>query len=280
MSTKNDKIKSNIIGLDIGLAFGRFFLNTEDLHYGYWPKNEKPSVKNFSWAQENHSNLIIENIPTGVKNILDVGSGSGNLAMKLLEKKYDIDCVIPSEYLADAIREKLNDRGKIHICKFEDLEISNKYDIIIFSESFQYVKMEESIKKISKMLNKNGYLLICDFFRLNVPEKSLLGGGHSWGNFNKEMETINLELIKNIDITNATAPTLDFLDEFCQQVLKPVGEMSGEYMLSNYPKISKLLRWKFKNRINKINKRYLSSNVNGKSFKKFKTYRFLLYKLY
>ncbi len=31
------KIESNIIGLDIGLAFGRFFLDTEDLHFGYWP---------------------------------------------------------------------------------------------------------------------------------------------------------------------------------------------------------------------------------------------------
>ena len=46
---KKDKIKSNIIGLDIGLVLGRFFLNTEDLHYGYWPDDvEKPSVKNFA----------------------------------------------------------------------------------------------------------------------------------------------------------------------------------------------------------------------------------------
>ena len=32
---KKGKIKSNIIGLDIGLAFGRFFLDTEDLHLKY-----------------------------------------------------------------------------------------------------------------------------------------------------------------------------------------------------------------------------------------------------
>ena len=69
--TKKDKVKSNIIGLDIGLAFGRFFLNTEDLHFGYWPNSEKPTSKNFSWAQENHSKLIMDNIPLGTKNILD-----------------------------------------------------------------------------------------------------------------------------------------------------------------------------------------------------------------
>ena len=53
--------------------------------------------------------------------------------------------------------------------------------------------------------------------------------------------------------------------------------MTGEYMLSNYPKITQILMWKFKARLDKINRRYLSGDVNGESFKKFKTYRFLLY---
>ena len=37
---ENNKIKSNIIGLDMGLAIGKFFLDSEDLHFGYWPNNE------------------------------------------------------------------------------------------------------------------------------------------------------------------------------------------------------------------------------------------------
>ena len=85
---KIEKIKSNIIGLDMGLALGRFFLNTEDLHFGYWPNNEKPTVKNFSWAQENHSQLIMDNIPSGVKKILDVGSGSGSLALEIVASNF------------------------------------------------------------------------------------------------------------------------------------------------------------------------------------------------
>ena len=38
---KKDIVKSNIIGLDMGLAFGRFFLGSEDLHFGYWTNGEK-----------------------------------------------------------------------------------------------------------------------------------------------------------------------------------------------------------------------------------------------
>ena len=275
---KNAKIKSNIIGLDIGLAFGRFFLDTEDLHFGYWPDGEKPTAKNFSWAQENHSKLIMDKIPTGAKRILDVGSGSGNLAIKLLETGYAVDCVIPSEYLAASVKEKLNDRGKIHICKFEDFTCKDTYDVIIFSESFQYVDIDLSLRKVEKMLASGGHLLICDFFSLDVPEKSLMGGGHRWAAFKEAMINLNLEMIYDQDITEGTAPTVDFLNQFCQEVLKPVGEMTGDYMLSNYPKITQILMWKFKNRLDKIKRRYLRGDVNGESFKKFKTYRLLLYK--
>ena len=273
-----NKIKSNIIGLDIGLALGRFFLGTEDLHFGYWPNGKKPTARNFSLAQENHSKLIMDTIPDGTKRILDVGSGSGSLALKLLNSGYEVDCIIPSEYLAVAVKEKLGSRGKTHVCKFEEFNSKERYDLVIFSESFQYVNMIVSLEKIEEILNHGGHLIICDFFRLEVSEKSLMGGGHRWEAFNETIEMTTFDLISDADITNGTAPTIDFLDQFCKEVLSPVGKMTGEYMLSNYPKITRILMWKFKGRLEKINKRYLSGMVNGKSFKKFKTYRLLLYK--
>ena len=273
-----DKIKSNIIGLDIGLALGRFFLDTEDLHFGYWPEGEKPTSRNFALAQENHSRLIIDKIPGDAKRILDVGSGSGNLALKLLDAGYGVDCVIPSDYLAAAVQEKLDGRGKTHICKFEDLSSPERYDVIIFSESFQYVNMAASLEKVEKMLRLGGHLLICDFFKLDVPFKSIMGGGHRWVAFKETIKKAKLELISDDDITDGTAPTVDFLNQFCQEVLKPVGKMTGDYMLSNYPKITKILMWRFNRRLEKIKVRYLSGDVNGESFKKCKTYRLLLFK--
>ena len=274
----NNKIKSNIIGLDMGLAIGRFFLDSEDLHFGYWPNNEKPTVKNFSWAQNNHSDLILNNIPKNTKTILDVGCGSGNLALKLLNAGYGVDGVIPSKYLAKAVNEKLNGKGNVFISKFENVNLKKKYDLIVFSESFQYVNMELAIKKISESLTNNGYLLICDFFKLNVNKKSLMGGGHKWSSFRNIMNLSNFKKTNEIDITNETAPTIDFLNNFCQEVLKPMSEMTSQFLLSNYPLITKIIKWNYKNKIKKIKKRYLSGEVNGESFKKFKTYKLLLYK--
>ena len=101
---KRNKVSSQRIGLDIGLAVGRFFLNTEDLHYGYWPNSKEANVQNLAEAQEAHSQLIIDHIPEKTKSILDVGSGSGNLALKLLNLNYNVDRVIPSEFLATSRR--------------------------------------------------------------------------------------------------------------------------------------------------------------------------------
>ena len=86
---KNDKIKSNIIGLDMGLVLGRFFLNTEDLHFGYWPEGEKPTSQNFAWAQKNHSKLITDNIPENT-TILPPGSYTNFDGFEILEYDYPL----------------------------------------------------------------------------------------------------------------------------------------------------------------------------------------------
>ena len=276
MSVKN-KVSSQGVGLDIGLAIGRFFLNTEDLHYGYWPKGKTATIQNFAEAQKAHSKLIIDHIPDGTQRILDVGSGSGNLALKLINKGFQVDCVIPSEFLAEQVQAKLGNQSTIHICGFEDVPESEKYDLILLSESFQYVKLGESMVKIMTMLNPGGHLLICDFFRRDVLGKSPMGGGHSWQGFQDIITKHPLKMVTDLDITEETAPTIDLLAKFNADVVTPISEMSGEYLIDHYPRITRLLQWKFKKRIEKISRIYLSGAVNGYSFKQFKKYHLLVY---
>ena len=276
MSVKN-KVSSQGVGLDIGLTIGRFFLNTEDLHYGYWPKGKTATIQNFAEAQKAHSKLIIDHIPDGTQRILDVGSGSGNLALKLINKGFQVDCVIPSEFLAEQVQAKLGNQSTIHICGFEDVPESEKYDLILLSESFQYVKLGESMVKIMTMLNPGGHLLICDFFRRDVLGKSPMGGGHSWQGFQDIITKHPLKMVTDLDITKETAPTIDLLAKFNADVVTPISEMSGEYLIDHYPRITRLLQWKFKKRIEKISRIYLSGAVNGYSFKQFKKYHLLVY---
>jgi SAM-dependent methyltransferase len=274
---KKKNVSSRSVGLDIGLVIGRFFLNTEDLHYGYWPNGKKANIQNLVGAQVAHSQLIIDHIPYITKNILDVGSGSGNLALKLLNLGYAVDCVIPSEFLAKQVAEKIGEQSKIYNSVFEKVDVSKKYDLILFSESFQYVKLGESLNKIVKMLNSSGHLLICDFFRRDVPGKSPMGGGHGWKGFQETMRNYPLHLVTDIDITDETFPTIDLLAKFNTDVISPIAEMSDKYLIDHYPKITKLFKWKFKQRLEKIHNIYLGGNVNEESFKQFKEYHLLVY---
>ena len=273
-----DKFNSKVIGLDAGLLIGKFFMDTEELHYGYWPNDKTATAQNFSEAQERHSQLIIDNIPKGVKKILDVGSGSGSLAKKIVALGYQVDCVIPSEFLADKVQQKLDGSSKIHITKFEDLDISNNYDLILFSESFQYVHLIKSIDKILSILDKNGYLLICDVFHKNVSGISPMRGGHRLDLFENEIEKTDLVKKADIDITLETAPTWDFLNQFLNEVAIPISDMSHSYMKYKYPKLIRFIKWKYRNRLEKIRKVWLSNELTGENFAKFKSYRLFLFK--
>jgi len=273
-----DKFNSKVIGLDAGLLIGKFFMDTEELHYGYWPNDKTATAQNFSEAQERHSQLIIDNIPKGVKKILDVGSGSGSLAKKIVGLGYQVDCVIPSEFLADKVQQKLDGSSKIHITKFEDLDISSNYDLILFSESFQYVHLIKSIDKILSILDKNGYLLICDVFHKNVSGISPMRGGHRLDLFENEIEKTDLVKKADIDITLETAPTWDFLNQFLNEVAIPISDMSHSYMKYKYPKLIRFMKWKYRNRLEKIRKVWLSNELTGENFAKFKSYRLFLFK--
>ena len=273
-----NKHNSKVVGLDVGLLIGKFFMETEDLHYGYWPHDKTATAQNFAEAQQRHSQLIIDHIPEGVENILDVGSGSGNLAKKLISLGYHVDCVIPSEFLAERVKQKLDENSTIHICKFEAVETNVTYDLILFSESFQYIPMDKSIPKIQKLLSPNGHLLICDVFHKNVPGKSPMRGGHRWDYFEKIIEESNLKLTCELDITEETAPTYDFLNQLLTDVAEPISEMTGGYLNYKYPKLTKLIKWKFQKKLNRINHVWFSGKLTGENFIKFKSYKLLIYK--
>ena len=273
-----NRFDSKVIGLDVGLLIGKFFMDTEELHYGYWPDEKKATAQNFSQAQDRHSQLIIDNIPNNVKKILDVGSGSGSLAKKLIKLGYQVDCVIPSEFLAEKVKVKLSDSSNVYINKFEDLDISHHYDLVLFSESFQYVELNDSIKKIISVLNKNGHLLICDVFHKNVEGISPMRGGHRLDLFDVEISNSTLVKEKDIDITKETAPTWDFLNQLLNEVAIPISDMSNNYLEYKYPRLTKLIKWKYQRKLNKIKKVWLSGELTGESFIKFKSYRLFIYK--
>lgn len=275
---KPEKLEKREAELRLYLAIGRGLFNTDDLHYGFWTDDLEVNVPNLPRAQENHSNFVISHIPDDTKTILDVGCGAGRMASRLCELGYDVQGVSPSAFLASEARRVVGDDFLVFESRFEDLVTDNRYDLVLFSESFQYVKMEKALEHCLTLLNDGGHLLICDCFQKDTEETGPLKAGPRLSRFYEMISQLPFELVEDIDITDETAPTADLTDSVYQNVFHPVWEVAFERLRSTHPWLTKFLKWKFRKRIERIERRYFSGQRDGEHYRKFKSYRLMLYR--
>jgi cyclopropane fatty-acyl-phospholipid synthase-like methyltransferase len=271
------KVELKEVGLDIGLAFSKHFYKTDYLHYGYWPDGLTVEPANVFEAQVNYANYLLKNIPEGVSSILDVGCGSGKFAEIMLDAGYSVDCVSPSPNLTKHVRNRLGDRAEIFETRYEDVRTEKRYDMILCSESFQYLLVEEAIEQTKEFFNKQGYLLICDFFKRDVPGKSPISGGHRIERFLEYMDEQPFTKLTDLDITKEAAPSLDIMRDLIQEVIAPTWNIVAYYMRSNYPRFTRMFSFAFRKKIAQAHRKYLSGSTSGEQFAHFKTYRLFLY---
>lgn len=275
---KNVKKDSRELGLEIGALCGRHFFKVEHLHYGLWTNGLDIDVSNLHIAQEKYTEYLLGHIPAGITTILDVGCGAGKNARRLLDKGYKVDCVSPSSFLGERASELLGPACTVFNCTYEQLQTDRRYDCIMFSESFQYVNLEIAIQQTIRLLNDDGYLLICDVFKNDMEGKSGIGGGQNIRKFFEQMEQTSLEMVKDEDITAETAPTIEILDDAMRNVAVPAMDHSLEYLRGRYPLITKFLCWKYKKKLAKVRDKYMNGRRTSDDFRKYKTYRLFLYK--
>ncbi len=277
MSRKKTKV-SREIGLELASLCSKYFLKSQHLHYGYWTSDLEVDITNVHIAQENYAKFLTSHIPDGVRKILDVGCGTGEIASKLVDMGYHVDCVSPSPFLSKQARELLGNTSHVFECPYEELQTANRYDLIFFSESFQYIDPEEALKKTLALLNQDGYVLICDIFRKETPGESTLPGGHPLTVFYNIASECPLEPVEDLDITEQTAPTLDIVNDVFNQVVGPSINLAQRLLDSRHPFLSKFVKWFYRKKIEKINRKYFSGEKTGENFRKFKSYRLLLYR--
>jgi SAM-dependent methyltransferase len=274
---KNYKVDSKEVGLELGLRVYKFFLKSEYLHYGYFKDGLEADVANLRQAQENYAELIFSHIPEGVVTILDVGCGSGKTAEQLLARGYTVDCVSPGQILTAYAKDMLGDRVRFYQCKFEDILTDKKYDLVLFSESFQYIPMDRSIPGALKLLNPGGYIIASDFFSTDPEGKSKLGGGHDYQQWLKIREGFPIKTLAEKDITVETSCTIDLVNQLNTEVLKPVWTSAWALGQDRFPFIIKLVRKMYRKKLHKIEDKHFTGRRNGELFRKYKKYMFYLF---
>jgi MPBQ/MSBQ methyltransferase len=230
-----DKIDTRAVGLDVGLAFIRWLTGAENLHYGLWTGLEV-NASNLKAAQEAYTAKLFGYLPVkqsgGRLRILDIGGGAGETARKLIALGHEVEIVVPSAFLAARCRETAKG-ATVHECTFEAYAGSGPFDLCLFSESFQYIPMAESLPKCAALLAPSGQVLIADCFRTDAykgrsqhgPQP---GGGHKLVDFRTAMEGSAFALDREEDITDAVAPSINLEQELFNVIGHGVTRVSDE----------------------------------------------------
>ena len=243
-------------GLDLELFFCTEILKLTSLHYGYWEEGEKLKEEGTKLtldclrdAQRKYTDTLIAAIPENVKSILDVGCGIGDVSRALSKLKYNVTAISPDRNHAKYFENQLSKLTFLQT-KFEDLNIDNKFDLILMSESQNYFPTEIGFRQCTTLLSPKGYLLVSGMFRKDSGSE-IEEVPNTIEDYVKIAEKHGLALMENVDITRNILPTIDFVYESMRNYVDPGVNMLSHFISSIAPLKSSVIKFIFRKQINK-----------------------------
>jgi 2-polyprenyl-3-methyl-5-hydroxy-6-metoxy-1,4-benzoquinol methylase len=262
---------------DYGLRLYRDLFDLEALHFGMWEEGEEVNLDNIRVAQQRYTDRLLGQIPEGVKTVLDVGCGTGATSEQLLERGYEVEALSPCEYQEGLVKERLGDRIVFHRSTFEKLKTDKRYDLILMSESNQYIEPTLCFKQVRALLEPGGHLLMSDYFR---KEKTrYYRACHVLGPWLKQVEEDHFEILADEDITEAVVPMLEFARGIYDSVLLPIANVAGDWALREYPRTSWLGQRLLRKKVDKLKRSIyedMPEKYDGKLFAERMTYRIMM----
>ncbi|MGB5961669.1 MAG: methyltransferase domain-containing protein [Coleofasciculaceae cyanobacterium] len=217
------------------------------LHYGYWeplPDSvDDLTIPRFRAAQEAYAARLLSYIPTGTKTILDVGCGIGGNASYMLERGFTVEGLAPDAFQEEQFLKNTKGQAKFHLSRFEDFQIARSYDLLLFSESSQYMSAEDIANGAARLLNPGGYVLLADMLRTDATYTSgIFSNCHVVAEINTAMEKAGFNLLKTEDISSQIAPSLElYVKEFQTYGLTTLKYL-GDLVEITVPLLYKLLK--------------------------------------
>ncbi len=191
------------------------------LHYGYWepiPTSiEELTLPALRKAQEAYANHLLAFIPATTSTVLDVGCGIGGNALFLLQKGFQVEGLAPDASQQTQFLQRTGGKAPFHLETFESfVEKAHTqmpepfYDLLLFSESSQYMAAKDIAIGASQLLTSGGYLLLADMLRVDTEyQEGMFSNCHFVDELQTEMEKAGFKLVKEEDISAHVVPTLD-----------------------------------------------------------------------
>ncbi|MCB1304125.1 MAG: methyltransferase [Leptospiraceae bacterium] len=279
MADKKHSHKSSYYN-DIALRLSHQLFGVEHLHYGFFEKGKKPTLQNMPSAQDAYVKNLMKYLPSGIKRIFDVGCGTGGVATELVKRKYDVTCLAPDPYLIEKTLTNTKNKVKGIVDLYENLDPATSglgtFDMVLMSESCQYIKINEGWDQNVAFLRPGGYVMVADFFRVRELDRpGLSKSGHPLESYLAAAESHGFVLKKKVDITKFVSPTMDLYQETITQKIFPVFGAIFEIIQRRYPWTYKVLRKLLGKKVAKLHQKY--SNQGADVFSHYKAYLILVF---
>ena len=260
----SEKLDTKAIGLDVGLGFIRWLTGAENLHYGLWSGLDV-SAGNLGRAQAAYTDKLFGLLPSGRLRILDIGGGAGETAKKLIALGHEVEIVVPSSLLAEHCR--VNAPGaSVHETTFEDFATDARFDLCLFSESFQYIPLDTALPKALDLVGNGGHVIVADCFRSESFRSSgdvrTVGGGHGITQFRDALDALPVEVLHDEDITEAVAPSIDLEAAFFRVFGQAVTRIDQE-LVTKRPKTRWILVRALKTLVSERRRLRLDERLRG-----------------
>ncbi len=222
--------------LDLFARMLKVFADTPWLHYGLWLEGETPSFPKVRQAQERYVEKLLALLPRAPATILDIGGGTGAMAGRLASLGYTVEMLTPSEVQVGIARESLGGAATVHLSRLEDFVPGKRYDVCLFSESYQYIPMPASFAKLGVLLAPGGRVVIADCFRSEGYKGGrAIGGGHRYSTFLEAVSGSGFAITSNEDVTALAAPSIEIDRMLYRDVLSPVVTQLGGLLEDKRP---------------------------------------------
>ena len=216
--------KRQPVKVSTSLRLMREVLELDHLHYGLW-QEEPLDLEGLKKAQDRYAEKLCDWVPEGVRSILDVGCGTGSMALRLRQRGFDVEGLAPDPYLGEVFSERTG--LPFHLARFQDFEPDHGYDLILMSESAQYIWLDSLFPHVCRVA-PDGHLLLADYFVVENDGSQAARSGHPLDGFLERAGASGCQLLRREDVTEQAAPTLalasNWLDRYGVKIATVLGE--------------------------------------------------------
>lgn len=255
------------------LRFLHEVLGLEHLHYGLW-EGEEVNFAGLVRAQQRYADHLISWMPKEATSILDVGAGVGTTSLALSRLGFEVEGLSPDPFQRDAFVERT--RLPFHLARFQDFEPERVYDLVLMSESAQYIWLKSIFPSVARVA-PGGHLLVADYFvtaGVDSQDHPVARSGHRLDDFDRLADESGLILLREEDITEAVLPTLELLSTWVERFAEPSVAIFGDWISGRYARVGALVGAKVRAELVKTR-----DVVAAESFRNLKRYLIRLYRV-